>query len=191
MFGPRLIQNLRRFSSRAEAAAYLDLVSDLLTRLGLEGDDRRFHFNPTTGSKYFLPLTVNNRYIVTKGRDVEDGPTWWLIHPGPYAVAEVEEEELLAALSFAHKRQDAPESAPMLVRYRWPFVLENLGWLSRRTLALAERDLAACRGTTPCRASHNPLAYALALDDGARQETLAGVAFTSLPRSSRRGHQRT
>lgn len=190
MFDPSLLQNLRRFSGHAEAAAYLDLVGDLLTGLGLEGDDRRFHFNPTTGSRYFLPLTVNHRYIVTKGRDVEGGPTWWLIHPGPHAVAEAEEAELLAWLAFAHKRHDAPEAAPMLVQYRVPFVLDNLGWLAPRLLALAARDLAACRGATPCRASHNSLAYALAVDDGAR-EVLAGVAFAGCPRSPRRGHPRT
>ncbi|MDN8814856.1 hypothetical protein Q0L95_14350, partial [Staphylococcus aureus] len=81
---PRLIQNLRRFSSHEEAAAYLGLVGDVLSRLAVTGDDRRFHFNPA-GGPYFLPLTINNRYIVMKGRDVEGEPTWWLIHPGPHA----------------------------------------------------------------------------------------------------------
>lgn len=189
MFDPPLISNLRRFSGREEAAAYLDLVGDLLTGLSLDGDDRRFHFNPTTGSNFFLPLTINHRYIVVKGRDVGESPTWWLIHPGPHAVAEEEEGEMLASFPFAHKRHDAPESAPLLVQYRVPFVLENLGWLSRRTLALAARDLVACH-TTPGRVSHNPLAYALALDDSAREAMLSGTAFTGFTRTRGRGRNR-
>ncbi|BDP41511.1 hypothetical protein DAETH_14800 [Deinococcus aetherius] len=182
MFDPRLISDLRRFSSREEAAAYLGLVGDLLSRLHLTGDDRRFHFNPTTGSRYFLPLTINNRYIIVKGRDVEGVPTWWLIHPGPHAVTEVEADALLHSLPFAHKRHDASQSAPMLVQYPVPFVLEHQERLMPRVLDLAARDLAACRGTTPCRASHNPLAYALALDEEVREEVLAAIAFTGFSR---------
>lgn len=70
MFDARLTTNLRRFGSREEAGAYLDLVGDLLGALHLTGDDPRFHFNPTTGTKFVLPLTINNRYIAAKGRDV-------------------------------------------------------------------------------------------------------------------------
>jgi len=184
MFDPRLIDNLRRFSSSAEAAAYLDLVGGLLTGLNVSGDDRRFHFNPA-GGPYFLPLTINNRYIVTKGRDVDAAPTWWLIHPGPHAVTEMEESEILHFFAFAHKRHDAPESAPRLVQYRAAFVLENLDELAARVHTLAARELAACRGTTPQRVSHNPLAYALALDDAVRAEVLPGVTFRGFARARR------
>ncbi|GAA5512150.1 hypothetical protein Dcar01_00864 [Deinococcus carri] len=189
MFDPRLIRNLRRFSSQVEAAAYLDLVAGLLTGLELAGDDLRFHFNPTSNGKYFLPLTINNRYIVMKGRDVEGGPTWWLIHPGPPFILDMEADEILASLPFAHKRHDAPEAAPMLAQYRAAFVRQNLGELLPRVLALAARDLASCR-VTPCRASHSPLAYALALDDAARGEVLPGIAFTGFAHRTGRGERR-
>ncbi|MEF2277616.1 hypothetical protein V3W47_04835 [Deinococcus sp. YIM 134068] len=184
MFDARLIQNLRRFSGQEEAAAYLGLVGDLLSRLAVTGDDRRFHFNPT-GGPYFLPLTINNRYIVMKGRDVEDVPTWWLIHPGPHALMEMEADALLHTLTFARKRYDAPESAPMLVQFPVAFVREYREELTARVLDLAARELSACRGTTPCRASHSSLAYALALDDEVREEMLAGVAFTGFTRVGR------
>lgn len=138
-----------------------------------------------SGGLDFLPLTINHRYIVTKGRDVDTAPTWWLIHPGPRAVTEVEEGEMLHFFSFAHQRHDAPESAPRLVQYRAAFVLENLDELAARIRTLAARELAACRGTTPRRLSHNPLAYALALDDAVRAEVLPSVAFGTLTRARR------
>ncbi|WP_216317582.1 hypothetical protein [Deinococcus aestuarii] len=162
------------------------MIGDLIASLALTGDDPRFHFNPTTGSNYLLPLT-NNRSMVVKGRDVEGVPTWWLIHPGPHAVTEVEADAMRHALTFARKRHDAPESAPMLAQFPVPFVLEHREHLTARVLGLAARDLAACRGTTPCRASHSSLAYALALDDRTREELLQTVAFVGFDRSRRSG----
>lgn len=120
-----------------------------------------------------------------KGCDLDGGLTWWLMHPGPQAVTGVEAGETLQTLSFAHQRHGAPRSAPMPVQYRTAFVRENRRWLLAHVLSLAARESVTCRGTTPCRASHSPLASALALDDAARAETLSGVAFTGFARPRR------
>lgn len=168
-----------------EAAASLDLVGGLLAGLNVSGDDplpprEHRHFNPA-GRPDFLLLTINHRYIVARGRDVDTAPTWWLIHPGPHAVTEVEEGEVLHFSPFAHQRHDAPDSAPRLVQYRAAFVLENLDELAARIRTLAARELAACRGAAPRR--YHPLAYVLALDDAVRTEVLPSVAFGTFSRA--------
>ena len=173
MFGARLSTNLRRFGSREEAEAYLDLVGDLLSALHLTGDDPRFHFNPTTGTQFVLPLTINNRYILAKSRDAGDEATWILIQPHDLADAAGQVAE---SWLFAHKRYDPPAGAPRLVRLRARFVRESLPTLFPGLLEIAARELAACRGVTPRRHAHSPAAYALALDDAARTERLDSLA---------------
>lgn len=187
MFDARLINNLRRFSNRTEATAYLDLVGDLLGALGITDDDPRFHFNPAAQTRFVLPLTINNRYIVCKGRDVDGEATWILIHPGPHAMQDFEAGQWLEHWSFAHKRYDPPDSAPRLVRYRATFLHGHLPLLFPQVLDIARRELDACRGTTPCRTAHHSRAYALALDDGRRQELLGDVAFGAGSRFRRTG----
>ncbi|MFC5847805.1 hypothetical protein [Deinococcus petrolearius] len=174
MFDARLTDNLRRFGSRDEAEAYLDLVGDLLSALHLTGDDPRFHFNPTGQTRFVLPLTVNNRYIVAKSRDVGGEATWILAQPHDLAGVT---GEVLHLWTFAHKRHDPPAGAPRLVQLRAEFVRARLGTLFPDLLEIAARELAACRGMTPSRQAHSPGAYALALDDAARAARLDGVAF--------------
>lgn len=187
MIDQRLLKNLRRFQTQAEATAYLDWAGDLLLALGLQNDDLRFHFNPTGHTRYVLPLTINNRYIFSKGRDSGEQATWWLIHPGPHAQLEAEVGEGQQFWSFAHRRHDPPKGPPRLVQYRVDFVRAHWDELFALVLSVARRELEACRGSTPCRLAHSSQAYALALDDATRAEAWAGVAFGVRPsRKTRR-----
>lgn len=80
------------------------MVGDLIYTLQLSQHNPRFHFNPTGSSKYTLPLTINNRYIVAKARNLDE-PTWWVIHPGLDCIGD---EEPYETVTFAHKQQDLP-----------------------------------------------------------------------------------
>lgn len=186
MFDPRLIQNLRRFSDHAEAAAYLDLIADVLETLGISNEDRRFHFNPRQDAQWMLPLTINHRYVACKTRDLDAQATWVLLHPGPHAALDVEAGEWLKTWAFARKRYDPPEGAPVLVQYRADFVREYWPALRPLVLYVAGRELQSCRGVTPYRHKHNSQAYALALDDATRAELLTGMTFTGSGRVRRK-----
>lgn len=185
MFDPRLVNSLRRFSTRAEASAYLDLIGDILLALGVTNEDKRFHFNPVGGTKYVLPLTINNRYVASKGRDVNKMGTWWLIHPSPHSVLDAEAGKWLDQWAFRRRSHDLLEGAPILVQYQADFVLEHLPVLRPMIVAVARREFLSCRGTTPSRQYYNSQAYALALDDAAREELLAGVTFGASGRRKR------
>ena len=185
MLDQRLLKNLRRFRNEAEVTAYLDWVGDLLLALELQNDDVRFHFNPTGQTKYVLPLTINNRYIICKGRDDGRQGTWWLVHPGPHAQLDAEDGEWLHFWSFAQKRYDPPEGGPKLVQFRADFVQAHRNELFPLVLDVARRELEACRGVTPCRLAHSSHAYALALDDAARAEVLPGLVYGSARHASR------
>ena len=157
-------------------------MGDLLKALELQNEDLKFHFNPMSQSKYVLPLTINNRYIICKGRDEGGQATWWLAHPGPHLQLHVEDGEWLHCWSFAQKRYDPREGAPKLVQFRADFVQEHRHELFPLVLTVARRELDACRGSTPCRLAHSSHAYALALDESARAEVLPGVQFGVKPK---------
>lgn len=175
MLDPRLIQNMRLFSSRGDLELYLDFLSDLIHRLGLENHDPRFHVNPVSGSAQALPLTINNRYIcrAVRKKDLYGVQT---LHAG---LDFIQDWEVLARPSkrpFAQRNHDLPECPPRLMLYPMALFREHQRQVLEQLVPVCQRELAVARAT-PMRKVHSSDVYLMVTDPDFREETLSGMEW--------------
>lgn len=171
-----LIKHLKKFSSRAELELYLDFVGGLFKALDLANEDLRFHFNGTTGSGYILPLTINNRYIVTRTRNGQT-PHISTIHAGLDFIQDWEVTSRPSRWAFSQKRHDLAACPPRMMGYPLEVFQEHQSLILEQVKTIALRELQACK-STPMRRCHSPLAYGMAVDLDFREEMLCDLRWS-------------
>lgn len=167
----RLIQRVGIAFSRPWFEGYLDLVRLLIEELALESSDPRLAMSiPKGGNGCFLPVSINNRYVVTPdSRNGED-----LI--GVIFGSDFERRPTLRAKVVRYGRFEAlpgekPEDVPFFLRVRSvDDIMQDeelkLGWLDA---ARCELDRARA---SPYRRFHVPVCYRLAVDSTYRHRVL-------------------
>lgn len=176
MLDPRLIKNMRMFSSREDLELYLDFVSELLRRLELENRDPRFHVNPVSGSAVALPFTINNRYIC---RMIKKSGLYGVqtLHAG---LDFIQDWEVLARPSkwaFSQRNHDLPDCPPRMMFYPMALFRDHKEQIVEELVTIAKRELAVARAT-PMRKVHSTDVYLLMTDPDSREDLLSGMEWT-------------
>jgi hypothetical protein len=175
----RLIQRVGMAGSRSWLEGYLNLVKHLLEDLEIASSDRRLAMSiPKGGGGWFLPVSINNRYVLAPhARHGEN-----LV--GVIFGSDFERRRGMRAKVVRYGRFEAlpgedPEAVPFFLELRSPEeVMEDdevrLGWLQ------AARHEATRARSSPYRGSHVPACYRLAVDLAYRQSVL-DQGFSSVP----------
>ena len=175
----RLIQRVGMAGNRAWLEGYLDLVKLLLEDLGMESSDPRLAMSiPKGRGGWFLPVSINNRYVVApQTRNGEDligiifGPDF---EDRPGLRDKVVEYGRFEALP-----GEDSEEVPFFLRLRSAEEVMQDGEVKLGWLEAARREVERARAS-PFRRFHVPACYRLAVHPAYRQSVL-DQGFSEVP----------
>ena len=168
----RLIARLQQVGNRHWVEDYLRLQRDLLEALQIDGNDPRLVMSiPRDGKGWFLPISINNRYVLAPKR-ARNQSLIGIIYGENFDPDASNMTSVIDSGRFDDLPGEDPLRTPFFLRVRDTtdvFINDDLrtGWI-----AAARRELDRAKAS-PYRRFHQPECYRLAVDQSYQKSVLA------------------
>ena len=162
-----LIERVRCVPNREWIDGYLDLMKLLIEATGLSSDDRRL-VTSIPNSNWFLPMSVNNRYVLAPHKQENTFQVGIIYGPEFKVMAELAQR---VVYSFKPLRGEHFADTPVFLRFESPGTILETADIREGWIAAALREVQRARGS-PYRAYHQPVVYRAAIDLNFRREVL-------------------